>query len=162
MNYSYINQLIARYWDGLTTVEEEQILRSFFSQEEVPDELKPYAAHFAALEHHRGQHLGADFDERILARLGNVEPTPVVTARPLTLSDRVRPYFRAAAAVAIVALIAGSVDHALTQGAAERQAQIAAQKQTADSLSPELETLSPVQDATRTASADSTETILLY
>ena len=36
MDYKYINQLLERYWECKTTLEEEQILRSFFSQLCVP------------------------------------------------------------------------------------------------------------------------------
>ena len=32
MDYKYINQLLNKYWEGATTLEEENILRSFFSQ----------------------------------------------------------------------------------------------------------------------------------
>ena len=42
MDYKYINQLLDRYWQGETTLEEEQILRSFFSQLCVPEELAKY------------------------------------------------------------------------------------------------------------------------
>ena len=42
MDYKYINQLLERYWTGETSLEEEQILRAFFSQANVPDELKQY------------------------------------------------------------------------------------------------------------------------
>ena len=42
MDYKYINQLLDRYWQGETTLEEEQILRSFFSQLCVPEELAKF------------------------------------------------------------------------------------------------------------------------
>ena len=42
MDYKYINQLLERYWECKTTLEEEQILRSFFSQLCVPEELAKY------------------------------------------------------------------------------------------------------------------------
>ena len=42
MDYKYINQLLDRYWKGETSLEEEQILRSFFSQICVPEELAKY------------------------------------------------------------------------------------------------------------------------
>ncbi|MBQ4446467.1 MAG: pyruvate ferredoxin oxidoreductase, partial [Prevotella sp.] len=32
MDYKYIEQLLERYWQGMTTLEEERILRAFFSQ----------------------------------------------------------------------------------------------------------------------------------
>lgn len=45
MDYKYINQLLNKYWEGATTLEEENILRSFFSQKDVPGSLiqfRPY------------------------------------------------------------------------------------------------------------------------
>ena len=36
MDYKYIEQLLERYWNCETSVEEEQILRIFFQQKELP------------------------------------------------------------------------------------------------------------------------------
>ena len=38
MDYKYINQLLERYWNCETSLEEEGILRAFFSQKDVPAE----------------------------------------------------------------------------------------------------------------------------
>ena len=51
MDYKYINQLLDRYWKAETSLEEEEILRAFFSQDELPAELKPYQALFLSLIH---------------------------------------------------------------------------------------------------------------
>lgn len=37
MDYKYIEQLLDKYWKGLTSVEEEKILQVFFKQDDVPD-----------------------------------------------------------------------------------------------------------------------------
>ena len=42
MDYKYIEQLLERYWNCQTALEEERILRSFFSQEDVPAQLLQY------------------------------------------------------------------------------------------------------------------------
>ena len=42
LDYKYIEQLLERYWQCLTSVEEEHILCHFFSQEEVPAHLQRY------------------------------------------------------------------------------------------------------------------------
>ena len=42
MDYKYIEQLLERYWNCETSLEEEQILRSFFRQKEVPAHLLRY------------------------------------------------------------------------------------------------------------------------
>ena len=47
MDYKYIEQLLERYWNCETSLEEEQILRSFFRQKEVPAHLLRYKQLFA-------------------------------------------------------------------------------------------------------------------
>ena len=39
MDYKYIEQLLENYWQGETTLQEERILRNFFSQEDVQDDI---------------------------------------------------------------------------------------------------------------------------
>ena len=46
MDYKYIEQLLERYWACETTLQEEEILRTFFSQEDVPADLQKYRALF--------------------------------------------------------------------------------------------------------------------
>ena len=46
MDYKYIQQLLDRYWQGDTSIEEENNLRQFFIQPNVPDELLQYRALF--------------------------------------------------------------------------------------------------------------------
>ena len=46
MDYKYIEQLMERYWRGETSLEEEDILRAFFSQDNVPAELLCYRSLF--------------------------------------------------------------------------------------------------------------------
>ena len=99
MDYKYIEQLMDRYFEAETTLKEEQILKAFFEQsdEELPESLRPYREIFAAMEPEAT--LGDDFDERILQM---TEGTPQVKARTISLGERLRPLFRAAAVVAIL------------------------------------------------------------
>lgn len=46
MDYKYIEQLLERYWECETSIEEEAILRAFFLQKEVPAELARYKSLF--------------------------------------------------------------------------------------------------------------------
>ena len=50
MDYKYIEQLLEKYWDCQTSIEEEQILKYFFRQKEIPAHLLQYKAVFACLE----------------------------------------------------------------------------------------------------------------
>lgn len=100
MDYKYINQLLDRYWEGNTTLEEEQILRSFFSQLCVPEELAKYRKLFLYEQTEpKADCLGEDFDEKLMSMIG--EPKHV-TARRVHISQRLAPLFKAAAMVAIV------------------------------------------------------------
>ena len=40
MDYKYIEQLMERYWNAETSLEEESILRTFFSQKDIPAEME--------------------------------------------------------------------------------------------------------------------------
>lgn len=102
MDYKYINQLLERYWNGETSLEEEQILRSFFSQICVPEELTKYRPLFNYEQTEtKTDRLGDDFDERIMSMID--EPQEIkVKAQPIRISQRFAPLFKAAAMVAIV------------------------------------------------------------
>ena len=91
MDYKYIEQLLERYWQCETTLQEEAILHSFFSQEDVPAELQQYTALFATQQPEEA--LGDDFDARILAMVGQEETEP--KAKVVTLTSRLMPLFRA-------------------------------------------------------------------
>ena len=101
MDYKYINQLLERYWNCETSLEEEGILRAFFSQKDVPAELRQYQPLFAYQQlEAKEKHLGVDFDNRLLAMIEEDEPIKV-KARTITLTQRLKPLFKAAAVVAI-------------------------------------------------------------
>ena len=98
MDYKYIEQLLERYFQCETTLKEEEILRMFFTQEDVPVWLAKYQALFSYEAQHE-QPLGDEFDDRLLSLIEQKEP---VKARVLTLTQRLKPLFKAAAVVAIV------------------------------------------------------------
>ncbi len=119
MDYKYIEQLLDRYFEAMTTLKEEQILKNFFSQddEEIPSGLRQYKSLFAALE--TDDMLGDDFDERILqltehsvagASDGVQDGGRQVKARTITLAQRLRPLFRAAAVVAILVTLSNALN----------------------------------------------------
>lgn len=99
MDYKYIEQLLDRYWDGQTSLEEEAILRAFFSQDAVPANLAAYKAFFSYANDKEGNVLGDDFDERMEALVGQPEK---VKAKVVPFRQRLAPLFKAAAVVAII------------------------------------------------------------
>ena len=94
MDYKYIEQLLERYWQCETTLQDEAILRTFFSQPDIPEALRKYQALFAG-ESQKEEPLGEDFDARMLDLIGEAPKT-------ITLKDRLMPLFKAAAIVAIL------------------------------------------------------------
>lgn len=115
MDYKYINQLLERYWNAETTLEEEEILRAFFSQVDIPAELERYR-HLFVYEQTQPKTdvLGDDFDERMLAMVE--EPTTTnVKARTITMTHRLMPLFKAAAIVAIILTLGNAMQMAFNQ-----------------------------------------------
>ena len=80
MDYKYIEQLLERYWICETSLEEESILRAFFSQEDVPASLRKYKSLFIFEQKTKKEDcLGDDFDKRILAITGDAETPKVLS-----------------------------------------------------------------------------------
>ncbi len=112
MDYKYIAQLLERYWRCETSLEEEEILRAFFSQKDVPAELSAYQPLFSYEQSEvKDDVLGDDFDQKILAKIEGEKP---VKARVITMRQRLMPLFKAAAVVAIILTLGNAVQGAFT------------------------------------------------
>lgn len=107
MDFKYIEQLLERYWQCETSLEEEAQLRAFFTKGDVPGYLLRYKDLFVYQQLQQEEHLGADFDARVLARV----EAPVVKARRMTLAARFMPLFKAAAVVAVVLSLGNMMQH---------------------------------------------------
>lgn len=136
MDYKYIEQLLERYWQCETTIEEENILKAFFSQKELPENLLRYRSLFAyEKEAAEKEVLGDDFDARILAFVENEESQedagksirmePLrVKARPIRLRDRLMPFFKAAAVVAVIVTLGNAAQFSFNDGKAQQEDEI--------------------------------------
>ncbi|ANR72104.1 pyruvate ferredoxin oxidoreductase [Prevotella scopos JCM 17725] len=114
MDYKYIDQLLERYWRGKTSLQEEEILRMFFSQEDIPAALLPYRDLFVYEQNEKEmEKLGDDFDQRILGMIQEDEP---VKARVITMRHRLMPLFKAAAVVAILLTLGNAMQAAFSDG----------------------------------------------
>lgn len=107
MDSKYIEQLLERYWQCETSLEEEARLRAFFSGNDVPRHLLRYKDLFVYQQFLQDDHLGEDFDARVLAEV----EVPVVKAKRLTLTARFMPLFKAAAVVAVVLSLGNVMQH---------------------------------------------------
>ena len=133
MDYKYIEQLLERYWEGETTLQEEAILRAFFSQPDMPDHLRKFQPLFSM---EKEEPLGDDFDARILNSIGQKEPK----AKIVTLASRLKPLFKAAAIVAILLTIGNAAQAPWNYGWDDPQDEYAKHRQqqidTVNMLSP--------------------------
>jgi hypothetical protein len=110
MDYKYIEQLLERYWLCETSLEEERILRTFFSQENVPVSLLPYKDLFT-YEHQslEEEKLDKEFDRQMMELVGE----DTVKARRISLTERLKPLFKAAAIVAIFLTLGNAMQVAM-------------------------------------------------
>ncbi len=65
MDSKEIGQLLEKYWNCETSLEEEQLLRNYFNGPQVADQLKEAAELFRFFEMERRRTLGTDFDLNI-------------------------------------------------------------------------------------------------
>ena len=96
MDYNVIKQLIDRYWDSNTGIEEERKIKMFFStNSDLPEELEKWRSWFSDLSDISNAELGDDFDVRILERIGQ---EPVRNKRRFVINFR----YLAAACIALM------------------------------------------------------------
>lgn len=119
MDYKYIEQLLERYWQCETTLEEEQILRSFFHQGDVPEHLRQYNGIFNYESEAKSEHLSEDFKQKMIDL---VEEDTAVEAKTITLSQRFAPLMKAAAIVAMALTIGNVAERAMRENSASEVA----------------------------------------
>ena len=134
MDYKYIEQLLERYWECQTTLEEEAILRNFFHQEDVPASLLPYRQFFNEQDEMAEEHLGKDFADKMLRLVGEETPVHVCKARRLTFMRRLRPFYRAAGLIAILLTIGNAAHQSFSEDEDIADSQQMAESIAADSL----------------------------
>lgn len=74
-----IKILIDKYFEGETSLKEEQILFTFFTQNDMPDNLKSYAEQFRLLSEAANDKIDSDvFDEKVLTKF-NDRQFPIIS-----------------------------------------------------------------------------------
>ena len=116
MDYKYIEQLLDKYWACETTPAEERVLRAFFSQGKVPAKLARYKDLFAYEEAQTQIAASTGLSQRLEAEAEKADRHSLtVKMRRAPISMRLRPLIKAAAAVAVVAVIGTAAQHAFNQ-----------------------------------------------
>lgn len=108
MDYKYIEQLLERYWNCQTTLEEESILRSFFTQNDIPAGMLKYKDLFQyQSQQTEEESLGEEFDERIIKIVNGKKHNKNINF------SRLIPLFRAAAIVCFFLTIGMIVENSM-------------------------------------------------
>ncbi len=101
MDYNNIQNLLDKYWEGETSVEEEKRLRVYFNQPNVPEKWATIQPMFQYFEHEKVIRIEQeDFEEQLLAQLDTT------TIRPIRSRRNIRRILSYAAAVLL--LVVGS------------------------------------------------------
>jgi hypothetical protein len=73
MDSKEVGQLLEKYWNCETSLEEEQVLRSYFKSPNVPDQLKDAAELFRFFENERQRSLTTEFDDNVMRSVKKTE-----------------------------------------------------------------------------------------
>ena len=117
-NIEQIKSLLARFYEGQTTPEEERLLADFFRREDVPEDLQEDKQLFLLLAQTSEREMPQDIAEEITAfvnNLGQTEKKPVLSEEKqhkgiiYRLKTPPKMFYRVAATVAILFAIGGGV-----------------------------------------------------
>ena len=97
MDLGRANILLERYWNCVTTIEEEEELKSFFNSNEVPEDLVASANLFKYYQLQKQATLDSKFDSEIIDKIKQ-QQSPVVRKFNLGLQN----YMRVAAVILVV------------------------------------------------------------
>ena len=125
MDYKYIEQLLERYWACETSLQEEQILRTFFQQQDVPAHLMAYKAVFDVQQEQAEASLGEEFDARMLQMVEDETVKAIPLQGGLRRRSFFRPLYQAAGLVALILTIGVAAQHSFDGSDEPQQSQYA-------------------------------------
>lgn len=64
-----IQLIIEKYFEGKTTLEEEQLLKNYFQNEDISEEHLPYLSYFQFLENEQNIKLSDDFETQLFKKI---------------------------------------------------------------------------------------------
>ncbi|TDW95955.1 hypothetical protein [Dinghuibacter silviterrae] len=156
MEHTYIRNLLDKYWQAETSLEEEQTLQEYFTGGEVAPELEMYIPVFGFFG--EVPSAPAHLQERVLDLIG--APSRVIGGPSRGASGRVRNLYRqgwlyGVAAVLVVCLAINLVPRVQEAGPPETRAaeERAAEATVTDTYDDPAQALAAVQNALRTVSA---------
>ena len=102
MDYKNISNLVERYFECNTNAQEEQIIRDYFRNEEVAEELLAYKDLFCGMQDEANISLPADFDAKVQERIKSQKSKTPFKARIISMNRTLSPLYKAVASVALV------------------------------------------------------------
>lgn len=69
MDLKQVEQLLEKYWEGSSSIEEEKMIREFFASNELPKHFEVYSDLFTSPELSMYSELGKDFDTKIINKI---------------------------------------------------------------------------------------------
>ena len=84
-NQYNIREFLEKFWEGNSSLEEENAIREYFQYNEVPDDLKEAAAYFSWIDNQKVENqLDDSFDEEIMSKInGNYSSGGRVVSMPM-------------------------------------------------------------------------------
>ena len=114
MDYKRIEQLLDKYWECETSIEEENELKEFFTQEDVPEQWKETALLFRYYKSEiKNRKLDKSFDSKVIQNISN----PQIQGK----EGKVIQWYNRYARVAAVVLILVAVSFVITRTLQKQQ-----------------------------------------
>ncbi|NBC07768.1 MAG: hypothetical protein GVY26_11305 [Bacteroidetes bacterium] len=120
MDDQMIRQLLDRYFEGQTSLSEEQQLRRAFQQEDLPEDLHPFRPLFRYFEQERDAQLRPSFEQQLMQQIED-EPDSARTAALRSL-----PIQRWAVGIAAAVVLALGLFWLYQPAAFQQQEEVAA------------------------------------
>lgn len=105
MEYNEVKQLLEKYFLSDTSLEEEQALRNYFRQEDIPEDMMRYQLFFNVGKQISELHAKDDFDDELWTRIGEQKSGKIRSV------NRLRNLVRAACVIILLALSIGWLYH---------------------------------------------------
>lgn len=90
MEYKNINHLLEKYWEGKTSLQEEETLQQYFNNGNVTPQLEQYQSLFQYFKEEQDVMISDDFEKRLLEQIENEQKAIPAKVRKLSWMTSIR------------------------------------------------------------------------
>lgn len=90
MDYKNINHLLEKYWEGETSLQEEETIKQYFNNGSIAPELEQYQPLFQFLKEEQDVMISDDFEKRLLEQIENEPQIKEARVRKLPWMTAIR------------------------------------------------------------------------